>query len=196
MDCWAIIIVQGFLQPFWWRYSFMFLRRRDLPLQLVIVMCGYLCSPTPFQTCDNHVWLIDVSEDWRKENLGKQWGNGIIVESAITISHSTRLVSFFVCLSFKLQIFSEIISVFYYYYYFELTSVIRYQQYGPIVTYLMTIESFFFFFFLSTLDVFSRHDCDASIPVKLNYLTIFCSLVFEHHFLAFHFLWAAWFLQL
>ena len=41
----------------------MFLRRRDLPLQLVIVMFDYLCSPTPFQTCDNHVWQIDVSED-------------------------------------------------------------------------------------------------------------------------------------
>ena len=47
----------------------MFLRRRDLPLQLVIVMFDYLCSPTPFQTCDNHVWQIDVKKTL--ENSGE-----------------------------------------------------------------------------------------------------------------------------
>ena len=63
-----------------------------------------------------------------KEILENGGENGMIEESEIAISHSTRLVSFFLFASlFKLQLFSPIISLFFFFfnYYFELALVIR-----------------------------------------------------------------------
>ena len=69
--------------------------------------------------CGDNVLKIDVKKTL--ENGGK---NGMIEESAIAISHSTRLF-LFACL-FKLQLFSPIISLFFFFnYYFELALVIR-----------------------------------------------------------------------
>ena len=66
--------------------------------------------------CGDNMLKIDA-----KKTLKNGGENGMIVESAITISHSTRLVSFFLltCRS-KLQLFSYIISLFFFFfYYFE-----------------------------------------------------------------------------
>ena len=61
--------------------------------------------------CGDNVLKIDVKKTL--ENGGK---NGMIEESAIAISHSTRLVSFFLFASlFKLQLFSPIISLFFFF---------------------------------------------------------------------------------
>ena len=62
--------------------------------------------------CGDNLLKIDA-----KKTLKNGGENGMIVESAITISHSTRLVSFFfvlfTCRS-KLQLFSYIISLFFF----------------------------------------------------------------------------------
>ena len=72
--------------------------------------------------CGDNMLKIDV-----KKTLENGGENGMIEESAIAISHSTRLVSIFLFASlFKLQLFSTIISlVFFFSYYFELALVIR-----------------------------------------------------------------------
>ena len=61
--------------------------------------------------CGDNMLKIDA-----KKTVKNGGENGMIVESAITISHSTRLVSFFflfTCRS-KLQLFSYIISLFFF----------------------------------------------------------------------------------
>ena len=62
--------------------------------------------------CGDNVLKIDVKKTL--ENGGK---NGMIEESAIAISHSSRLVSFFCLFAslFKLQLFSPIISLFFFF---------------------------------------------------------------------------------
>ena len=50
--------------------------------------------------CGDNMLEDDVKKT--SENGGE---NGMIEESAIAISHSTRLVSFFVCLSFQIATF-------------------------------------------------------------------------------------------
>ena len=71
--------------------------------------------------CGDNMLKIDVKKTL--ENGGK---NGMIEESAIAISHSTRLVSFFVCLSFQIAtFFTHCFSFFFFNYYFELALVMR-----------------------------------------------------------------------
>ena len=72
--------------------------------------------------CGDNMLEDDVKKT--SENGGE---NGMIEESAIAISPSTRLVSIFLFASlFKLQLFSPIISLFFFFnYYFELALVIR-----------------------------------------------------------------------
>ena len=127
MDCCAIITVQAFLQSFWWRYSFIFLWGRYLLLQRVIVKCGYLCSPTPFQTCDTSCvaiifWRLMQRKPWK--TVRKM---GWLKESAIIISHSTKPVSFFCLLFFSNCNFFLSFSSPYFFKNFELASVIRYH---------------------------------------------------------------------
>ena len=121
-----------------------------------------------------------------KKTLENGGENGMIEESAITISHSTRLVSFFVHLSFQISTFSYVISRFFLsllLFLINFCHKMTHLRYGLVVTYLVARKSFI----CSRLDVFMRHDCNASTPVKFNYLTIFCASIFESHFLAFHF---------
>ena len=121
-----------------------------------------------------------------KKTLENGGENGMIEESAITISHSTRLVSFFLftCL-FKFQLFLTLFLGFLSLLLFLINFChkITHLRYGLVVTYLVARKSSI----CSRLDVFMRHDCNASTPVKFNYLTIFCASIFESHFLAFHF---------
>ena len=131
--------------------------------------------------CGDNVLKIDV-----KKTLENSGENGMIEESAITISHSTRLVSFFCSLVFSnfnffLRYFSVFLSLLLFL--INFCHKITHLRYGPVVTYLVARKSFI----CSRLDVFMRHDCNASTPVKFNYLTIFCASNFESHFLAFHF---------
>ena len=49
---WTCRIQPTTMEHFLIRDSFIFLWRRDLLLQRFIIKCGYLCPPTPFQTCD------------------------------------------------------------------------------------------------------------------------------------------------
>ena len=141
--------------------------------------------------CGDNMLKIDV-----KKTLKNGGENGMIEESAITISHSARLVSFlfflFACRN-KLQHFSYIITLF-----FVVIILNKLQSLDNTSAIWPNCNLFRSqgVFTCSTLDVFIRHDCNASTPIKFNYLTLFCSLVFEHHFLAFYFSWAAWFPQL
>ena len=72
--------------------------------------------------CGDNMLEDDVKKT--SENAGE---NGMIEESAIAISHSTRLVSFFVCLSFQIAtFFTHCFSFFFFFnYYFELALVMR-----------------------------------------------------------------------
>ena len=73
--------------------------------------------------CGDNVLKIDVKKTL--ENGGK---NGMIEESAIAISHSTRLVSFFFCLLVfsNCNFFHPLFLCFFFFnYYFELALVIR-----------------------------------------------------------------------
>ena len=131
--------------------------------------------------CGDNMLKIDV-----KKTLENGGENGMIEESAITISHSTRLVSFFCSLVFSnfnffLRYFSVFLSLLLFL--INFCHKITHLRYGLVVTYLVARKSFI----CSRLDVFMRHDCNASTPVKFNYLTIFCASIFESHFLAFHF---------
>ena len=195
MDCWTIITVQGFRQRFWWRDSFIFLWRKEVAFatshsEVWLPVLTYSLSNMWYIMCGDNMLKIDV-----KKTLKNGGENGMIEESAITISHSTRLVSFFCSLVFSnfnffLRYFSVFLSLLFFL--INFCHKITHLRYGPVVTYLVARKSFI----CSRLDVFMRHDCNASTPVKFNYLTIFCSLVIEHHFLAFYFSWPAWFPQL
>ena len=118
MDCWTIITVQGFRQRFWWRDSFIFLWRKEVAFatshsEVWLPVLTYSLSNMWYIMCGDNMLKIDV-----KKTLKNGGENGMIEESAITISHSTRLVSFlffflFACRN-KLQLFSCIITLFFF----------------------------------------------------------------------------------
>ena len=130
----------------------------------------YSLSNMWYIMCGDNMLKIDV-----KKTLENGGENGMIEESAITISHSTRLVSFFCSLVFSnfnffLRYFSVFLSLLLFL--INFCHKITHLRYGLVVTFLVARASFI----CSKLNVFIRHDCNASTPVKFNYLTIFCSL--------------------
>ena len=94
MDCWTIITVRGFRQRFWWRDSFIFLWRKEVTFatshsEVWLPVLTYSLSNMWYIMCGDNMLKIDA-----KKTLKNGGENGMIEESAITISHSTRLVSF------------------------------------------------------------------------------------------------------
>ena len=72
--------------------------------------------------CGHNMLKIDV-----KKTLENGEENGMIEESAIIMSHSTRPVSFFVCFSFQIDLFFSFSSPYFFKNFELLASVIRYH---------------------------------------------------------------------
>ena len=112
--------------------------------------------------CGDNVLKIDV-----KKTLENGGENGMIEESVIIISHSTRPG---VCLPFKITplFFLFFLCFFFCFVFFILNRLLSLDnasaRYGLIVTYLIARASSF----CCTLSVFSEHGCNASAPVKFD----------------------------
>ena len=105
--------------------------------------------------CGDNMLEDDVKKT--SENGGE---NGMIEESAIVISHSTRPG---VCLSFQIATF------FTHYFSFFFMSLDN----TPAIWSNRNLSRRQGVFFFSKLNVLFRHDCNASTPIKLNYFIIF-----------------------
>ena len=113
--------------------------------------------------CGDNMLKIDV-----KKTLENGGENGMIEESAITISHSARPG---VCLSFQIAplfFLFFLCFLFCFVLFFILNRLLSLDnasaRYGLIVTYLIARASSF----CCTLSVLSEHGCNASAPVKFD----------------------------
>ena len=122
----------------------------------------YSLSNVWYVMCGDNVLKIDV-----KKTLENGGENGMIEESVIIISHSTRPG---VCLPFKITplFFLFFLCFFFCFVFFILNRLLSLDnasaRYGLIVTYLIARASSF----CCTLSVFSEHGCNASAPVKFD----------------------------